>query len=321
MARLVSLRVDPDRFAALCERTSDAAEAETWRGASGGAAREVEARAWDGAWYLRAFHDDGSLLGSAKARECRIDSIAQSWAVALRERRRPRSRARRGVRAADEQTRSRGGPARPAAAGLRSTARSTTPDTFARTRRAFARTAGSTRTPRRGSAGRTPALGDGKRAERIFRLLNPVLRTRTAENRVATASSRTCSPATSTAVRPGSAAGAGPGTRARPRGCGASASRPSSAFEKRTVTSASTRAFPRVGRDSKRGFASAKSAFTSWSRTPTRSARGVAAMTLDGAPLDSSRIALHPGRTGTREVRVRLGSPSASTITLKASTR
>ena len=37
--------------------------------------------AWDGAWYLRAFHDDGSLVGSAQSRECRIDSIAQSWAV------------------------------------------------------------------------------------------------------------------------------------------------------------------------------------------------------------------------------------------------
>ncbi|MEC5399537.1 GH36-type glycosyl hydrolase domain-containing protein [Uliginosibacterium sp. H1] len=37
--------------------------------------------AWDGDWYLRAYFDDGSPLGSASNAECRIDSIAQSWAV------------------------------------------------------------------------------------------------------------------------------------------------------------------------------------------------------------------------------------------------
>jgi cyclic beta-1,2-glucan synthetase len=41
----------------------------------------LEAHAWDGEWYLRAYFDDGTPLGSAAARECRIDAIAQSWAV------------------------------------------------------------------------------------------------------------------------------------------------------------------------------------------------------------------------------------------------
>jgi cyclic beta-1,2-glucan synthetase len=41
----------------------------------------IEAHAWDGDWYLRAFHDDGSRLGSRENIECQIDSIAQSWAV------------------------------------------------------------------------------------------------------------------------------------------------------------------------------------------------------------------------------------------------
>jgi cyclic beta-1,2-glucan synthetase len=41
----------------------------------------LEAHAWDGNWYLRAFYDDGSLLGSSQNNECQIDSIAQSWAV------------------------------------------------------------------------------------------------------------------------------------------------------------------------------------------------------------------------------------------------
>ncbi len=43
--------------------------------------RALEAHAWDGDWYLRAFHDDGSRLGSHENDECQIDSIAQSWAV------------------------------------------------------------------------------------------------------------------------------------------------------------------------------------------------------------------------------------------------
>jgi cellobiose phosphorylase len=43
--------------------------------------RNIEEHGWDGEWYLRAFFDDGALLGSAGNTECRIDSIAQSWPV------------------------------------------------------------------------------------------------------------------------------------------------------------------------------------------------------------------------------------------------
>jgi cyclic beta-1,2-glucan synthetase len=49
-------------------------EAEQLRGA-------VEAHAWDGEWYLRAWFDDGTPLGSRANGECRIDSLPQSWAV------------------------------------------------------------------------------------------------------------------------------------------------------------------------------------------------------------------------------------------------
>jgi cyclic beta-1,2-glucan synthetase len=38
-------------------------------------------QSWDGEWYRRAYYDDGTPLGSAQNDECRIDSIAQSWAV------------------------------------------------------------------------------------------------------------------------------------------------------------------------------------------------------------------------------------------------
>ncbi len=41
----------------------------------------LDTHGWDGAWYRRAYFDDGSPLGSAGNEECRIDSIAQSWCV------------------------------------------------------------------------------------------------------------------------------------------------------------------------------------------------------------------------------------------------
>ena len=44
-------------------------------------AASIDARAWDGEWYTRAFFDDGTPLGSRDNEEARIDSIAQSWAA------------------------------------------------------------------------------------------------------------------------------------------------------------------------------------------------------------------------------------------------
>lgn len=41
----------------------------------------LERSGWDGDWYRRGWFDDGAPLGSAAGEECRIDSIAQSWAV------------------------------------------------------------------------------------------------------------------------------------------------------------------------------------------------------------------------------------------------
>ncbi len=43
--------------------------------------QNLEQHGWDGAWYRRAYFDDGALLGSAANTECQIDSIAQSWSV------------------------------------------------------------------------------------------------------------------------------------------------------------------------------------------------------------------------------------------------
>ncbi len=44
-------------------------------------AETIEAQAWDGNWYLRAFFDDGTPMGSAQSDEAKIDSLPQSWSV------------------------------------------------------------------------------------------------------------------------------------------------------------------------------------------------------------------------------------------------
>ena len=41
----------------------------------------LDSHGWDGAWYRRAYFDDGQPLGTADGPACRIDSIAQSWSV------------------------------------------------------------------------------------------------------------------------------------------------------------------------------------------------------------------------------------------------
>jgi len=44
----------------------------------------IEKFSWDGEWYLRAYFDDGTPLGSAQNPECKIDSLPQSWAIISR---------------------------------------------------------------------------------------------------------------------------------------------------------------------------------------------------------------------------------------------
>ena len=59
----------------------DAERAERWREHALALRAALEREAWDGQWYRRATFDDGTWLGSHTSAECRIDSIAQSWAV------------------------------------------------------------------------------------------------------------------------------------------------------------------------------------------------------------------------------------------------
>ena len=69
------------RFARHAELRGDGAVVDRCRHRADAYAAAVERTAWDGAWYRRAYFDDGSPLGSAQEKEAQIDSIAQSWAV------------------------------------------------------------------------------------------------------------------------------------------------------------------------------------------------------------------------------------------------
>jgi cyclic beta-1,2-glucan synthetase len=70
-----------EELAGIAEARAEAERAARWRDAADSLAASLEREAWDGAWYRRAFFDDGTPLGSAENDECRIDSISQSWAV------------------------------------------------------------------------------------------------------------------------------------------------------------------------------------------------------------------------------------------------
>ena len=67
------------QFIPLCEQR-DPARGPRYAGEAGRLAHMLE-RSWDGEWYRRGYYDDGTPLGSAQNDECKIDSIAQSWAV------------------------------------------------------------------------------------------------------------------------------------------------------------------------------------------------------------------------------------------------
>ena len=71
-------------FAMIADRRGADDHSEEWRQHAEALRKALEAQAWDGDWYRRAFFDDGTPLGSVANSDCRIDSIAQSWAVISR---------------------------------------------------------------------------------------------------------------------------------------------------------------------------------------------------------------------------------------------
>jgi cyclic beta-1,2-glucan synthetase len=69
------------RFSPYAEARAEHARARNWKEVADKVRDALETAGWDGAWYRRAYYDDGTPLGSNEDDECRIDAIAQSWSV------------------------------------------------------------------------------------------------------------------------------------------------------------------------------------------------------------------------------------------------
>lgn len=70
-----------DGFEELCRYKNDVEKSQEYEGFKGFIKENLEKEAWDGGWYRRAYFDNGKPLGSRENDECKIDSIAQSWAI------------------------------------------------------------------------------------------------------------------------------------------------------------------------------------------------------------------------------------------------
>jgi cyclic beta-1,2-glucan synthetase len=328
-----------DRFAAALERFAAhrppasgeaSGEPASWRHRAAGLRATTDEVAWDGAWYLRAFHDDGSLVGSAQSRECRIDSIAQSWAVlaqppaALRGAGpaapgpdRLAARARAAVRQADDQlvreaerlvllfwppfdnTRHDPGYIRGYPPGIRENGGQYT---HAATWLGFAHA----------------ALGDGAAAERIFRLLNPIARATTPadvaryrlEPYVLAGDIYSCAPWVG---RGGWSWYTGSASWAWRLGVEAILGLRREAGHLRVEP-----CIPPTWKGFEAWVRDGRGTLHIVVENPDRVASGVAELTVDGQAIDDARIRLAPDSAATREVRVRLGAPSAARPALAA---
>ena len=70
-----------DNFTKILENTNRKDEVSRYMSVSEELKKNLDEHGWDGDWYLRAFYDDGTPLGSHINNECIIDSISQSWGV------------------------------------------------------------------------------------------------------------------------------------------------------------------------------------------------------------------------------------------------
>ncbi len=70
-----------EAFEPVAMARDDHHRAAVWRSRMEELKKALDKHGWDGKWYRRGYFDDGTPLGSAQNSECRIDAIAQSWAV------------------------------------------------------------------------------------------------------------------------------------------------------------------------------------------------------------------------------------------------
>ncbi|MEI8215943.1 MAG: glucoamylase family protein [Eubacteriales bacterium] len=70
-----------EKFAPICRDMGSDEKANRYSEIAIRIAESIEKNCWDGNWYTRAYFDNGDVLGSIKNKECKIDSIAQTWSV------------------------------------------------------------------------------------------------------------------------------------------------------------------------------------------------------------------------------------------------
>lgn len=70
-----------NRFTEIANNRNDTSRAERYGEIAEELKQRLNSEGWDGEWYLRAFYDDGTPLGSSENDECRIDAISQAWSV------------------------------------------------------------------------------------------------------------------------------------------------------------------------------------------------------------------------------------------------
>ena len=165
-------------FIPMCSALEDEEQAARYRQEMEALQDALEQHAWDGAWYVRAFYDDGAPLGSAQNRECQIDAIAQSWAT-LSGAARP-ERAQQALAAVDEKlVREEERLLLLFAPPLDKTARD--PGYIKGYPPGVRENGGQYTHAAVWTAWAYAQMGDGARAGRLFDLLNPINHSRTAE--------------------------------------------------------------------------------------------------------------------------------------------
>lgn len=68
-------------FLPWCDARRDDARAQRYRTFRADLLLALNDAGWDGDWYRRAWYDNGAPLGSKASDECRIDALAQAWAI------------------------------------------------------------------------------------------------------------------------------------------------------------------------------------------------------------------------------------------------
>jgi cyclic beta-1,2-glucan synthetase len=68
-------------FLPWCDARYDAARAQRYRSYRSELLASLNDAGWDGNWYRRAWYDNGAPLGSQASDECKIDALAQAWAI------------------------------------------------------------------------------------------------------------------------------------------------------------------------------------------------------------------------------------------------